>query len=170
MLTLSSRSLRWTSAIGAVVLVSATAYGTGTTRLHQGDRWSFSCPANWTDAPPGTSALGSVASPVPVNGLLPNVNIVREPFVGNSAAYAAANITALNGAGAHVLSQHAVASGGLTAVDIETQWPAATPRRTVQRMMAVGGFGYVLTCTVGDQAATARAICDPILATFQVQP
>lgn len=162
--------------IGQPVLAPAVA---GPAPLPPGFRqitgagFSFGVPATWIDIPPPLPQVVVAARDTNQLGqLFVNANVVTEPFpLSDGAAYGQANLAGL-GQAAAILGQRPSMTGTHTGLDIEARWSNATPvYRTLQRLTAANGTGYVLTCTADDTAfEQARATCAAVLDTFRVMP
>lgn len=142
-------------------------------RQISGNGFSFAVPQTWIDIPPPLPQVVVAARDVTQLGsLFVNANLVTEPFpMGDGTAYANANLAGL-GQAAMILAQRPSSTGGKIGADIEARWTnQAPPYRTMQRLTAANGTGYVLTCTADDAAfEQARATCNAVLESFRVTP
>lgn len=141
-------------------------------RQISGAGFTFAVPASWMDIPPPLPQVVVAArDTTQLGSLFVNANVVTEPFPGDGTAYTSANVVGL-GSAATILSQRPVSVGGKVGGDIEARWSNATPSyRTLQRLTASNGTGYVLTCTADDALfEQARPICAAVLDSFRVLP
>jgi hypothetical protein len=141
-----------------------------------GGGWRIAVPSTWKDAAQKGPAAWAVADPQAVDGFHANVNVVTEPFSGDSYDYARANEAALRReARATVeVARDDVVDGDPTLV-IESRWstsPQGAPvsYRTMQTALASRGTGYVVTCSVAASAFERyRSTCDSIVHSFAVE-
>jgi hypothetical protein len=137
--------------------------------------WRIAVPATWKEATQKGPALWAVADPQAVDDLHAHVNVVTEPFVGDSYDYARANEAGLRreSRATDEVARDDVVDGDPTLV-IESRWTPAAPAtvafRTMQSMLASRGTGYVVTCGVSSNAFERyRSTCESILHSFAVQ-
>ena len=140
-----------------------------------GAGWVIAVPSTWREAVQKGGAVWSAADPQRVDGFRANVNVVLEPFAGESYDYAAANEVALRREPRATVeaTRDALVDGDPTLI-IESRWVAAPPAtvgyRTLQSALASRGFGYVATCSVASTAFERyRATCESILKSFAVE-
>lgn len=142
-------------------------------RQISGPGFTFAVPQGWIDIPPPLPQVVVAArDTTQLGSLYVNANVVTEPFPnGDGQAYTAANVAGL-GSAATILAQRPASVGGKVAGDIEARWTNATPAyRTLQRLTAANGTGYVLTCTADDAGfEQARTTCAAVLDSFRVMP
>jgi hypothetical protein len=140
-----------------------------------GAGWSIAVPSTWRESSKGGAAAWSVAAPQAVDDFRTSVNVIVEPFAGDSYDYATANEAALR----HE-PRATVESASDTVVDrdptllIESRWtqapPASVPYRTMQSVLASRGEGYVVTCSVAESAFERyRSTCESIVRSFAVE-
>jgi hypothetical protein len=140
-----------------------------------GAGWSVAVPSTWRETSQRGPAAWSVAAPQAVDDLRANASVIIEPFVGDSYDYASANDAALR----HE-PRATVESASDTVVDrdptllIESHWTPASPSsvayRTMQSALAARGEGYVVTCSVAENAFERyRSTCDSIVRSLAVE-
>jgi hypothetical protein len=137
--------------------------------------WRIAVPATWKEAAQRGPALWAVADPQAVDDLHAHVNVVTEPFAGDSYDYARANEAGLRREPRATVevAREDVVDGDPTLV-IESRWiptpPSTVAFRTMQGMLASRGTGYVVTCGVSSNAFERyRSTCESILHSFAVQ-
>jgi hypothetical protein len=142
---------------------------------HAGVGWRIAVPATWKEAAQKGPAAWAVADPQAVDDLHAHVNVVTEPFVGDSFDYARANEAGLRREPRATVevAREDVVDGDPTLV-IESRWtptpPATVAFRTMQTVLASRGTGYVVTCGVSSNAFERyRSSCESILHSFAVQ-
>jgi hypothetical protein len=144
--------------------------------IHQsGNGWRVAVPSTWKEAPQKDSAGWVVADPQPVDDFQASVNVLTEPFPGDSYEYAKASEAALRQDPRATVeaAREDVVDGDPTLV-IESRWapssPSGVPYRTTQTAVASRGKGYVVTCAVAASAAERyRSTCDSIVHSFAVE-
>lgn len=116
----------------------------------------------------------SLVDPQPAGEFHANVNVLNEPFPGDSYAYSKAALEELKrDVRAEVeTSREEIVDGDPTIV-IESRWspiaPKTVPYRTMQANLASRGTGYVVTCAVSAEAFERyRSTCDAIIRSFAV--
>lgn len=137
--------------------------------------WRIAVPATWKEATQKGPAVWAVADPQTVDDLHAHVNVVTEPFAGDSYDYARANEAGLRlqpGATVEAVREDVV--DGDPTLLIESRWPPAPPAtvsfRTMQSVLSSRGTGYVVTCGVSANAFERyRSTCESILRSFAVQ-
>ncbi len=119
-------------------------------------------------------AVWSLVDPQPAGEFHANVNVLNEPFPGDSYAYSKATLDELKrDVRAEVeTSREEIVDGDPTVV-IESRWspiaPKTVPYRTMQANLASRGTGYVVTCAVSAEAFERyRSTCDAIIRSFAV--
>lgn len=141
-----------------------------------GSGWRIAVPSTWKDAAQKGPAAWAVADPQAVDDFHANVNVVTEPFTGDSYDYARANEAALRREPRATVevARDDVVDGDPTLV-IEARWstsPQSAPvsYRTMQTALASRGTGYVVTCSVAASAFERyRSTCDSIVHSFAVE-
>jgi|SRR5580692_8393392 hypothetical protein len=120
------------------------------------------------------TGVWSLVDPQPAGEFHANVNVVNEPFPGDSYAYAKATLDELKrDVRAEVeTSREEIVDGDPTIV-VESRWspiaPKTVPYRTMQANLASRGTGYVVTCAVSAEAFERyRSTCDAIIRSFAV--
>jgi len=142
---------------------------------HAGVGWRIAVPATWKEASQKGPAVWAVADPQAVDDLHAHVNVVTEPFVGDSYDYARANEAGLRREPrAQVEAAREDVVDGDPTLLIESRWTATPPAtvafRTMQTVLASRGTGYVVTCGVSSNAFERyRSTCESILHSFAVQ-
>ena len=136
-----------------------------------GAGWRIAVPATWKEQK--TPAAGAVADPQAVDDFHANVNVVTEPFTGDSYEYARANEAALRTRAMVELVREDVVDGDPTLI-IESRWapvpPSTVPYRTMQTILSSRGTGYVATCSVSSSAFERyRSTCESIVHSFAVE-
>jgi len=136
-----------------------------------GAGWRIAVPTTWKDKK--TPAAWAVADPQAVDDFYANVNVVTEPFTGDSYEYARANETALRGRAMVEIVREDVVDGDPTLV-IEARWtpvpPSTVPYRTMQSFLSSRGTGYVVSCVVSSSAFERyRSTCESIVHSFAVE-
>jgi hypothetical protein len=137
--------------------------------------WRIAVPATWKEAAQKGPAAWAVSDPQAVDDFRANVNVVTEPFTGDSYDYARANEAALRREPRSTVEmvREDVVDGDPTLV-IESRWtpspPSTVPYRTMQTALSSRGTGYVVTCAVSAGAFERyRTTCESILHSFAVQ-
>jgi hypothetical protein len=138
-----------------------------------GAGWRMAVPTTWKEAK--TPAAWAVSDPQAVDDFHANVNVVTEPFTGDSYEYAKANENALRReprAAVEVVREDVV-DGDPTLVT-ESRWaatpPSTVPYRTMQTFLSSKGTGYVVTCSVSSSAFERyRTTCESVLHSFAVE-
>ncbi|MGH7272233.1 MAG: hypothetical protein ACREJ3_17525 [Polyangiaceae bacterium] len=140
-----------------------------------GPEWRAAVPSTWKEATRREPAAWIVADPQEVDGFQASVNVLTEPFAGESYDYAKASEAALRrDPRATVESvREAVVDGDPTLI-IETRWegnpPSGAPYRTTQTALASRGKGTMLTCAAAVTAAERyRSTCESIMHSFAVE-
>jgi hypothetical protein len=135
--------------------------------------WRIDVPATWKDLK--TPVGWAVSDPQAVDDFHANVNVVREPFAGDSYEYARANEAALRHEprAAVEIVREDVVDGDSTLV-IESRWaptpPSTVGYRTLQSALASRGTGYVVTCSVSSSAFERyRSTCESIAHSFAIE-
>ncbi len=136
--------------------------------------WRIDVPSTWKDAAQKGPATWAMADPQAVDDFHANVNVVTEPFTGESYDYAKANEAALRHETRATVetAREDVIDGDPTLI-IESRWAATPPStvayRTMQTALASRGTGYVVTCSVSSSAFERyRSTCESILRSFAV--
>ena len=140
-----------------------------------GAGWRLAVPSTWRDAAQKGSAAWAVADPQAVDDFQASVNVLTEPFHGESYDYAKASEAALR-TDVHTSVESArddVVDGDPTLV-IESRWapvpPSSAPYRTMQTALASRGTGYVVTCAASAGAFERyRSTCESIVRSFAVE-
>ena len=132
-------------------------------------------PSTWKEASQKGSASWAVADPQAVDDFQASVNVLTEPFAGESFDYAKASETALRGDARATVeaSRDDVIDGDPTLI-LESRWapspPSTASYRTMQTALASRGTGYVLTCAASASAFERyRSTCESIVRSFAVQ-
>jgi len=136
-----------------------------------GAGWRIAVPTTWKDQK--TPAAWAVADPQAADDFHANVNVVTEPFTGDSYEYARANETALRSRAMVELVREDVVDGDPT-LAIEARWtpvpPSTVPYRTMQTFLSSRGTGYVVSCAVSSSAFERyRSTCESIVHSFAVE-
>jgi hypothetical protein len=120
------------------------------------------------------TGVWSLVDPQPAGEFHANVNVVNEPFPGDSYTYSKATLEELKrDVRAEVeTSREEIVDGDPTIV-VESRWspiaPKTVPYRTMQANLASRGTGYVVTCAVSAEAFERyRSTCDAIIRSFAV--
>jgi hypothetical protein len=140
-----------------------------------GAGWRVAIPSTWREAAQKGTAAWAVADPQAVDDFQASVNVLTEPFPGESYDYAKASEAALR-TDAHTSVEAArddVIDGDPTLV-IESRWapvpPSTAPYRTMQTALASRGTGYVVTCAASAGAIERyRSTCESIVQSFAVE-
>ena len=138
-----------------------------------GGGWRIAVPTTWK--PQKTPAAWAVYDPQAVDDFHANVNVVTEPFTGDSYEYARANETALRHESRTSVeaTREDVVDGDPTLV-LESRWtptpPSVVAYRTMQAALSSKGTGYVVTCSVSSSAFERyRTTCESVLHSFAVE-
>jgi hypothetical protein len=138
-----------------------------------GAGWRIAVPTTWK--PQKTPAAWAVFDPQAVDEFHANVNVVTEPFTGDSYEYARANETALRRETRTAVEvvREDVIDGDPTLI-LESRWnptpPSTVAYRTMQGALSSKGTGYVVTCSVSSNAFERyRSTCESILHSFAVE-
>jgi len=139
-------------------------------RSLRGPTWSFGVPSAWQDVVLPMTVVAA-REPAPSNGFHLNANLVTDAYPGDTQAFASANLLTLQSQGVRVIRQQPAMIGGMAASDVEADWPMMMPpTHTIQRYVAYGGYGYVLTCTgLQSDFERGRSTCEQVLGTFRVR-
>jgi hypothetical protein len=136
--------------------------------------WSIDVPATWTPPAQKGQAQWALSDPDVVDAFHANVNLVSEPYPGESLAYAQANLKSLRGLASVKLvgSKEDVVDADDT-LTVEAQWtavaPSTTPYKTLQVYLAYGGTGYAVTCSAAVSSFERyRPTCETILHSFSL--
>jgi hypothetical protein len=140
-----------------------------------GTGWRLAVPSTWKEATQKGTAAWAVADPQPVDDFQASVNVLTEPFAGESYDYARASEAALR-TDAHAtveISRDDVIDGDPTLI-IESRWsptpPATAAYRTMQTALSSRGTGYVVTCAASAAAFERyRSTCESIVRSFAVE-
>jgi hypothetical protein len=137
-----------------------------------GSGWRIAVPTTWKDMKTPAAAW-AVEDPQTADDFHANVNVVTEPFTGDSYEYARANETALRKGAMVEVVREDVVDGDPTLV-IEARWtpvpPSAVPYRTMQGFLSSRGTGYVVSCAVSSSAFERyRSTCESIVHSFAVE-
>jgi hypothetical protein len=132
-----------------------------------GPGWSYGVPDDWAPAPTSPTVYRAAA---PTGDFYTNINMTTEPFGGDSDSYAKANVKSIGQlTKATIVGQHPVHVGTTDAVQLDSLYPMTPPYRTIQWMVAKGGTGYVLTCSVAaSKLDQEKAKCDVILKSLRL--
>jgi hypothetical protein len=140
-----------------------------------GAGWSIAVPSTWSETPQRGPAAWSAAAPQAVDDRRANANVIVEPFAGDSYDYATANDAALrHEPRATVESAHDTVVDRDPTLLIESHWtpapPSSVPYHTMQSALAARGEGYVVTCSVAENAFERyRSTCESIVRSFAVE-
>ena len=137
-----------------------------------GAGWRIAAPTTWKDQKTPAAAW-AVQDPQAADDFHANVNVVTEPFTGDSYEYARANETALRKAAMVEIAREDVVDGDPTLV-IEARWtpvpPSTVAYRTMQSFLSSRGTGYVVSCAVSSSAFERyRSTCESIVHSFAVE-
>jgi hypothetical protein len=140
-----------------------------------GSGWRLAVPSAWQRAEDTPKGAWAFVDPQPVNDYRANVNVVTEPFAGQSRDYARAGEALLRRqSGANVEATRDDVVDGDSTVIVESRWtprpPSAVEYRTMQAHLASLGTGYVVTCSVSTGAFERyRSTCETIVRSFAVE-
>jgi hypothetical protein len=140
-----------------------------------GTGWRVAVPSTWKEATQKGTAAWAVADPQAVDDFQASVNVLTEPFNGESYDYARASEAALR-TDAHATVETAredVVDGDPTLV-IESRWsptaPSTVTYRTMQTALSSRGTGYVVTCAASASSFERyRSTCESIVRSFAVE-
>ena len=137
-----------------------------------GSGWRIADPTTWKDLKTPAAAWAA-EDPQAVDDFHANVNVVTEPFTGDSYEYARANETALRKGAMVEVVREDVVDGDPTLV-IEARWtpvpPSTVAYRTLQSFLSSRGTGYVVSCAVSSSAFERyRSTCESIVHSFAVE-
>ncbi len=137
--------------------------------------WSVAVPSTWRDAAQKGTASWAVADPQAVDDFQASVNVLTEPFAGDSFDYAKASEASLRSDAKATVeaSREDVIDGDPTLI-LASRWtptpPSTASFRTMQTALASRGTGYVLTCAASASAFERyRSTCESIVRSFAVQ-
>jgi hypothetical protein len=140
-----------------------------------GAGWRIAVPSTWKDKTGKGPWAWAVADPQAVDDLRASVNVIAEPFNGESLAYARASEAALRREPRATVevSREDVVDGDPTLL-IESRWVPAAPLtvayRTLQSALASSGEGYLVTCAVASVAFERyRSTCESVVRSFAVE-
>jgi hypothetical protein len=137
--------------------------------------WRVSTPSTWNISPPPMPNVWVAVDPQPVEQFRASVNVVSEPFRGESYDYAKATEASLRRD--QRVTVEAVREDVVDAdptVIVEALWSSSASTtlayRTMQANLASRGTGYVVTCSVSANAFERyRSTCDAVLRSFAVE-
>jgi hypothetical protein len=140
-----------------------------------GAGWRIAIPSTWKDTPQRGAAAWAAADPQAVDDFHANVNVVTEPFTGESYDYARANEAALRRESRSTVeaTREDVVDGDPTLV-FESRWapvpPSTAPYRVMMTALSSRGTGYVVACAVSASAFERyRSTCESIVHSFAVE-
>jgi hypothetical protein len=138
-----------------------------------GAGWRIAVPSTWAASAQSRGSAWICDDPQPAGDYRANVNVVTEPYSGESYDYARANDESLRHEPhtAVEISREDVIDGDPTLV-LESRWSpqGGAPYRTMQAFLSSRGTGYVVTCTAAVGAFERyRSTCDAIVRSFAVQ-
>jgi hypothetical protein len=140
-----------------------------------GRGWRLAVPSTWKEKSAKGPWAWAVADPQPVDDLRASVNVVVEPFNGESFEYARASEAALRREPrATVEVSHEDVVDGDPTLLIESRWapvpPLSATYRTLQSALASSGAGYLVTCSVASNAFERyRSTCESVVRSFAVE-
>jgi hypothetical protein len=140
-----------------------------------GTGWRVAVPSTWKDSAEKDAEAWIASDPQSVDDFEASVNVVTEPFSGESYDYARASEAAVRrDPRATVESSRDDAVDGDPTLVIESRWapsdPSGVPYRIMQAALASRGTGYVVTCAVSAAAAERyHSTCDSIVHSFAVE-
>jgi hypothetical protein len=140
-----------------------------------GSGWRLALPSAWLHADDSPKGAWVAVDPQAVNDYRANVNVVTEPFAGESREYARASEALLRRqSGASVESSRDDVVDGDSTLIVESRFaPKASPAveyRSMQTHLASRGTGYVVTCSVSAGAFERyRSTCESIVRSFAVE-
>ncbi len=137
--------------------------------------WRVSMPSTWRVSPPPLPTVWVAVDPQPVDQFRASVNIVSEPFRGESYDYAKASEATLRRdqrATIEVVREDVVDAD--PTIIVESLWSSTAQSvpayRTMQANLASRGTGYVITCSVSASAFERyRSTCDALVRSFAVE-
>jgi hypothetical protein len=117
----------------------------------RGEGWSIAFPTGWMEHPSQDSGSGVVLthhiSPDVGGQFRSNAILARESFDGTLEQYVETSVAMNTAEQATVRSQLPSEVSGLTAVELEADWPTPlVPVRGIQLHAVDGTHGYVITC------------------------
>jgi len=137
--------------------------------------WRVSTPSTWNISPPPIPNVWVAVDPQPVDQFRANVNVVSEPFRGESYDYAKASEATLRRDQRVTVEtvREDIVDADPTVI-VEALWSPSAPStpayRTMQANLASRGTGYVVTCSVSASAFERyRSTCDAVLRSFAVE-
>lgn len=139
----------------------------------QGNVWSFAVPSDWqtTQFPVPASGPATLEAQLSDNQGQIFLNLVTEPFIGDSSTYIEFNLENMSAVGFAVHNHRSVEIGLLNGEEVESTLPSDPPVRMLQRITVGSNQGFALTCgSLEANFETVRATCSSILETFQVVP
>jgi len=140
-----------------------------------GSGWRLALPASWQPAEDAPKGAWVAVDPQLVNDYHANVNVVTEPFAGESHDYARAGEALVRRQSrARVESARDEVVDGDATLVVESHWAPAPPSPveycTMQAHLASRGTGYVVTCSVSAGAFERyRSTCEAIVRSFAVE-
>ncbi len=140
-----------------------------------GSGWRVAVPSTWKDAAQKGTAAWAVADPQAVDDFQASVNVLTEPFPGESYDYARASEAALRtDPHATVEGAHDDVVDGDPTLVIESRWsptpPSTATYRTMQTALSSRGTGYVVTCAASASSFERyRSTCESIVRSFAVE-
>jgi hypothetical protein len=140
-----------------------------------GAGWRLAVPSTWKEKGGKGPLAWAVADPQPVDDLRASVNVLVEPFGGESYEYARASEAALRRELRATVetSREDVVDGDQTLL-IESRWtpvpPLSAGYRTMQSALASRGEGYLVTCSAASVAFERyRSTCESVVRSFAVE-
>jgi hypothetical protein len=140
-----------------------------------GAGWRMAAPSTWKDAAQKGPAGWAIADPQTVDDFRASINVLTEPFAGDTYDYARASEAALR-RDPHAtveVAREDVVDADPTLV-IESRWSPSPPStiayRTMQTALASRGVGYIVTCAASVGAFERyRSTCESIVRSFAVE-
>jgi len=138
--------------------------------------WRVSMPSTWNISPSPMPAVWVAVDPQPVDQFRASINVVSEPFRGESYDYAKASEASLrrdHGVTVEVVREDVVDGDPTVIVEAlcSPSAPSSIPAyRTMQASLSSRGTGYVVACSVSASAFERyRSTCDAVLRSFAVE-
>jgi hypothetical protein len=159
----------------SILLLAASVTAQDGWTEHREGPVSLRVPADWSRLPPMAVSppvrlTMILAAPATPTGRFPNVTVTEEPAAMPAYGYLQQSLSAVSQM-AQVVNTQTVSVGAHRAMDIEARWPDnRPPTQALQRVTAVNGTGYTVTCSTALGAmALHRATCQRILSSLRIQ-
>lgn len=142
-------------------------------QMVMGDHWSFAVPPDWQNIlsePVDLPEDASLEAQLNDSQKQTVVNLVTQSYRGDDQDYLEQSLDTLSELGFTVHTQESIALSEWQGVDLDVSLTSATPpTRLLQRLIAVDGTSFALTCGgKAENFEATQSVCRTILNSFQV--